>query len=202
MVKSSGMTIFTRSSDAIDGGGRFDVVLHAFEGDPGAAEAAHGIAVEAVIEDLLNARRVQDRHHHVDEVELGLMRDGGGFGRVVVAHERQHAAVLRGAGHVGVAEDVAGAVDARALAVPEAEDAVILAVAAHLGLLRAPDGGRGELLVEAGLEDDVGGRRAISGRARDSGRGRRSGSRDSRRRNRPCSGPPAGRARAASAACG
>ena len=142
---------------AVDGGGRFDVVLHAFEGDPGAAEAAHGIAVEAVIEDLLNARRVQDRDHHVDEVEFGLMRDGGGFRRMVVTHQRQHAAVPRGAGHVGVAEHVAGAVDAGPLAVPEAEHAVILAVAADLGLLRAPDGGRGQFLVEAGLEHDVGG---------------------------------------------
>ena len=56
---------------------------------------------------------------------------------------------------VGVAEDVAGAVDAGALAVPDAEDAVVLAVAAQLGLLRAPERGRGEVLVEAGIEDDV-----------------------------------------------
>ncbi len=88
-------------------------------------------------------------------MELGLVRDGGGFRRVVVAHQREHAAVLRGAGHVGVAEDVARAVDARALAVPHAEDAVVAALAAHLGLLRAPDGGGGEFLVETGLEDDV-----------------------------------------------
>ena len=59
------------------------------------------------------------------------------------------------AGEVGVAEYVAGAVDARTLAVPEAEDAVILALAEQFGLLRAPAGGRGQLLVEAGLEDDV-----------------------------------------------
>ena len=80
------------------------------------------------------------------------MRGGGGFGGVVVAHQRQHAAMLRGAGEVGVAEDVAGAVDARALAVPDAEHAVVLALAAQLGLLRAPERGGGEVLVEAGLE--------------------------------------------------
>ncbi len=54
-----------------------------------------------------------------------------------------------------MAEDVAGAVDARALAVPHAEHAVVFAFAAQLGLLRAPDRGRGEILVEACLEEDV-----------------------------------------------
>ena len=76
---------------------------------------------------------------------------------MVVAHQRQHAAVLGGAGEIGVAEHVAGAVDAGALAVPEAEHAVVLAFAAQLGLLRAPQRGGGQVLVDAGLEADVGG---------------------------------------------
>ena len=105
--------------------------------------------------DLLHAGRVQDRDHHVDEVVFGLVRGGRGFGGVVVAHQREHAAVPRGAGEIGVAEHVAGAVDARALAVPDAEHAVELALAAQLGLLRAPERGGGEVLVEAGLEADV-----------------------------------------------
>ena len=100
---------------------------------------------------------IEDRHHHVDEMEFGLVRGGGGLGGVVVAHQREHAAVLRGAGEIGVAEDVAGAVDARALAVPHAEHAVELALAAQFGLLRAPERGGGEVLVDAGLELDVGG---------------------------------------------
>ena len=74
---------------------------------------------------------------------------------MVVAHQRQHAAMLGGAGEIGVAEHVAGAVDARALAVPEPEHAVVLALAAQLGLLRAPERGGGEVLVDAGLEEDV-----------------------------------------------
>ena len=120
-----------------------------------AAEARHRPAVETVVENLLHAGGVQDRDHHVDEVVFGLVRGGRGFGGVVVAHQRQHAAVLRGAGEIGVAEDVAGAVDARPLAVPEAEHAVELALAAQLRLLRAPQRGRGDVLVEAGLEADV-----------------------------------------------
>ena len=112
--------------------------------------------MQGIVHDLLHAGGIQDRHHPVDQDELGLMGVGRGFGGVVVAHQADHAAMGRGAGHVAVAEDVAGAVDARALAVPEREDAVILALALQLGLLRAPDGGGGEVLVQAGLEDDVG----------------------------------------------
>ncbi len=83
------------------------------------------------------------------------MRRGGRFRGVVVAHERQHAAILGRAGEIGVTEDVAGAVDARTFAVPKAEHAVELALAAQLGLLRAPDRGRRDVLVEAGLKADV-----------------------------------------------
>jgi hypothetical protein len=72
---------------------------------------------------------------------------------VVVAHQGQHAAMRRGAGQVGVAEHVAGPVDARPLAVPDAEHAVVLAFAAQFGLLRAPAGCRGQFLVEPGLEN-------------------------------------------------
>src|SRR6185312_7232942 len=47
------------------------------------------------------------------------------------------------------------AVDARALAVPHAEHAVVSALATQLGLLRAPYRGGGEVLVDAALETDV-----------------------------------------------
>ena len=74
---------------------------------------------------------------------------------MIVAHERKHAAMFRRAGEIDVTQRVAAAVDARPLAVPNGEDAVIFAFAAHLGLLRAPDGGGGEILVEARHEKDV-----------------------------------------------
>ena len=77
------------------------------------------------------------------------------FGGVVVAHQRQDAAVLGRAGQIGVAEHVAGAVDTGALAVPHAEDAVVLALAAQFGLLRAPYRGGGQVLVDAALEADI-----------------------------------------------
>ena len=133
----------------------FDRLVHAFERRPRTAVARHRPAVEPVVEDLLHARRVQDRDHHVDEMVFGLVRRGGRFGRMVVAHQGQHAAVARGAGKIGVAEHVAGAVDARSLAVPDGEHPVEAAFAAQLGGLRPPHRGRGEVLVDAGLEADV-----------------------------------------------
>ena len=84
-----------------------------------------------------------------------LMRDGGGFGAVVVAGKTQHAAVFRRARGIAVAEHVAAAVDAGALAVPDADHAVMLGAGREIELLRAPDRGGGEVLVHAGLEFDV-----------------------------------------------
>src|SRR3979411_2388244 len=70
--------------------------------------------------------------------------------------------MLRGAGEIGVAEDGSGAVDARSLAVPEPEHAIELALAAQLGLLRAPDRGGGDVLLDPVPEADVGfGERAL-----------------------------------------
>ena len=165
---------------AVDHRRGLDRLVHAFERGPGAGVARHRPAVEAVVDDLLDARRIEDRDHQVDEMEFRLMRGGGRLRGVVVAHQRQHAAVLRGAGEIGVAEHVAAAVDAGALAVPHAEHAVVFALAAQFRLLRAPHRGGGELLVDAGLEDDVGLLRATCWRAGTAGRGRRAASRDSR----------------------
>ena len=53
-------------------------------------------------------------------------------------------------------ERVSRAVDPRPLAVPEAEDAVVAAFAAHFGLLRAPQRGRREVLVDGRLDQDIG----------------------------------------------
>ena len=111
--------------------------------------------MQTEIENLLNAGRVQDRHHHVDEHELGLMRRRRGFAGVIIAHQRDHAAIRTRAGEIGVAENIAGTVDARPLAVPDAEHAVIGTLAAYLGLLAAPQRRRRQILVEARLKDDV-----------------------------------------------
>ncbi len=74
---------------------------------------------------------------------------------MIVAHQRQNAAMFGRAGEIGVAEHVTGAVDARALAVPHGEDAIELALAAQFRLLRAPHRGGREIFVDAALETDV-----------------------------------------------
>ncbi len=74
---------------------------------------------------------------------------------MVVAGQAQHAAVFRRAGRIAVAEHVAAAVDAGALAVPDADHPVILRAGREIELLRAPDRGGGEVLVHAGLKLDI-----------------------------------------------
>ena len=83
------------------------------------------------------------------------MRHGGGFGAVVVTGQAQHAAVFRRARGIAVAEYVAAAVDAGALAVPDADHAIVAGALRQIELLRAPDRGGREILVHAGLELDV-----------------------------------------------
>ena len=132
-----------------------DGVGHALEADPAAGVARHRPAVQAEVDDLLHRRRIEHRHHRGGELVIGLVRQRRRLGRVVVAGEHEHAAVLRRAGEVRVLEHVAAAVDARALAVPHGEDAVDVRARVQRHLLRAPDRGGREVLVQAGLELDV-----------------------------------------------
>src|SRR5688572_1367463 len=74
---------------------------------------------------------------------------------MIVAHQGEHAAVPGRTGKIRVTEDVAGAVDARSLAVPDAEHAIELALTAKFGLLRAPKCGGRKVLIQPGLENDV-----------------------------------------------
>jgi len=104
----------------------------------------------------------QHRHLEVLEGELGLRGQGGGFAGVIVAGHRQHAALGPGAGEVGVLEHVAGAVDPGRLAVPHAEHAIELSAGKQVGLLRAPDRRRREVLVHAFLEHDVAGGKELA----------------------------------------
>ncbi len=119
------------------------------EADPTPRVTRHRPAEQAHLEDVLHAGRVQHRHQRGDELALGAVRQRRRAARVVVGRQREHAAVLRGARRVRVLEHVAAAVHARALAVPHAEHAVVLRAREQADLLRAPDHGRAEVLVEA-----------------------------------------------------
>ena len=122
------------------------------EAHPEAGVAREPPAVEPIVQKLLDARRVDHRHGRAHEVELALMRRRRRGADVVVAGQREHAAVGRRAGVVGVLEDVHRAVDARPLAVPDGEDALVLGAGEEPDLLRAPERGGRRVLVDAGLE--------------------------------------------------
>ena len=146
---------------AVHGRRQLDGVLDAFEADPQPGEARHGEPEQAVVEDLLHPGRRQDGDHRVDEGVFGLVGGGRGFTGVVVAHQRQHPAPRRRTPEIGVFQGVSRPVHPRSLAVPDAEDAVETALAAHLRLLRPPQRRRGKILVHRRLEDDVGRRQNV-----------------------------------------
>ena len=152
-------TLWQRDLHAIDVDvdrcGRLHGVLDALDADPAAAEARHGPADDAVVEDFLDAGRTQHGNHRVDHRELALVAGGRRLAGVVVAHQHQHAAELRRAGQVTVPEGIAGAVDTGALAVPDRKDAVVLPFAADFCLLRAPHRRGRQVFVDARNEDDV-----------------------------------------------
>ncbi|MCW0416852.1 hypothetical protein NB689_002606 [Xanthomonas sacchari] len=126
------------------------------EADPAPGVAAHRPAEQAHVEDVLHPGRIEHRHHRADELVLRAVRQGRAAARVVVGGQRQHAAMARGAGGVAVLEHVAAAVHARALAVPHGIHAIHARAGEQVGLLRAPDHGRAQVLVESGLEHHVG----------------------------------------------
>ena len=111
--------------------------------------------MQTEVEQLLGVGGIEDGHADGDEQCVGEIDRGRGFRAVVVACEREHAALGRGAGEIGVAQRIGGSIDARPLAVPDAEHAIDGRAGKVVQLLGAPDRGRGEIFVEAWAEDDV-----------------------------------------------
>ncbi|MBA7466074.1 hypothetical protein ES707_01247 [subsurface metagenome] len=126
--------------------------LHA---DPATGVARHRDTQQAHLDHFMDAGGIEIGHQRGNKGVVGLMRDGRGLCAVVVAGKHQHAAILGRTCRVGVAEDVAAAVDAGPLAVPDADHAIILRAGGQAELLRTPDRGRRQVLVHAGLELDV-----------------------------------------------
>ena len=126
--------------------------LHA---DPAAGIARHRNAEQAHLDHFMDAGGIEVGHQGGDEGVVRLVRDGGGFCAVVVAGKAEHAAIFRRTRSVAVAEHVAAAVDAGALAVPDADHAIMIGTGRQIELLAAPDRGRGEVLVHARLKLDV-----------------------------------------------
>ena len=135
---------------------RVDRVGDQLVADPASGEARHRPAIERVVDDLLYVGGIEHGHPHVGE--QGLVRRGRvGRGQwMIVADDAEHAAMLRRAGAMGVADRVDAAVDAWALAVPHRIDAVIFRIAEDTDLLRPPDRRRRQIFVHGGQEADIG----------------------------------------------
>src|SRR5204863_227421 len=75
--------------------------------------------------------RIKHGHGEIVEAEIALVRDGGALARMVVAAQRQSRAVASGAGDIGVAQGIARTIHAGALAVPDADHAVVARLSEH-----------------------------------------------------------------------
>jgi hypothetical protein len=113
--------------------------------------------VEPEGEDLGDRAGGQQRHQQAAARRLAGARHGRGLRRRVVADQRHRPAQRARAAERAMADRVGGAVEAGALAEPEPGDAVVTAPGELAEELRAGDRRGGELLVDAGPEDDTGG---------------------------------------------
>ncbi len=77
----------------VDRGRAVDRLGDRLERDPAPRIARHRPAIEAEIEDILDAGRVKHRNGSVHERIFGLMRERRGFAGVIVAGQQQHAAI-------------------------------------------------------------------------------------------------------------
>ena len=139
----------------MDRGRGIDRLAQYLEGDPQARVARHREGMQAEVEIFLHAGGMDHRDAGGHQRGLALVGGRRRLGHVIVAGQRHDAAVLGGAGIVGVLQDVARTVDAGALAVPHAEHAVVARAGIEVDLLGAPQGRRRQVLVDAGLELDV-----------------------------------------------
>ena len=74
---------------------------------------------------------------------------------MIITGDRQYAPVAGGAKGVGMLDDIHTAINARAFAVPHAENTVITGAFKQVGLLATPDRRRCEILINARLEHHI-----------------------------------------------
>jgi hypothetical protein len=115
----------------------------------------HRNAVHGHRHDLAGIAREQHRNPEGGKRALADGRHGGGLGGRVVADQKQHPPAWVGAVHVGVPQCVGRPIQARPLAVPDADDAVVSRRAHGQIGLAAPHRCGGQFFVEARDEGDV-----------------------------------------------
>ncbi len=153
--KSVGITILMRSGSTHTEAPELDCLGDRLEADPAARVARQSETQHAEVEILLDVGRIDHRDHRGGEHLLALVRQGRGLAAMIVARQRDDAAMRRGAGGIAVLQHVHRAVDTWALAVPDREHAIDGGAGEQVDLLRAPHRCRRQVLVEARLEVDV-----------------------------------------------
>ncbi len=83
------------------------------------------------------------------------MRRGRTFARMIIAHKHQHTAIGRRSRQIGVAENIAGTINAGPFAIPQGKHAIIKPLAAHFRLLGSPDSGSGQIFIQPGFKFDI-----------------------------------------------
>ena len=124
------------------------------EADPAAAVSGQGITPEAKLQVLGDVGGVDGWHEEAHERHIGLMGHGRRHAPVVVTRHYQHTAMRRRTIGGAVFQGIAGPIDARALAIPEAENPIHLPVFIGLHLLGPQHDRRGEILVDGGNKID------------------------------------------------
>ena len=138
-----------------DGGRQIEHVGDSLDPDIEPARPAQRPAKLAHAEDLVGRRRIEHRHHGGDHDMLRLVRGQRRLGGMIVSAQQQRAAVFVRPLEIRRLDRLAGTLDADALGIPQREHAIDARLAIPAELLRAAQAGRGELLVEAGLEADI-----------------------------------------------
>ena len=108
------------------------------------------------VQNSLYIRRKEYRQPARLENMITLVRGSGTLAQMIVARDREYTPQAGGACHVGMLEHIRAAVNAGAFAVPDAKNAVVFfAHRIQIELLGAPNGGRRQLFVDAGLKYDL-----------------------------------------------
>lgn len=128
--------------------GRVGHVGHHLQRRPQAAGSRHLHRVPAEVQQILAVGRIEHRNGQVGQRELGRARTRRRLGARIVTNQSDRTTVRVRAGHVRVAQRVAGPVEARSLAVPDPDDPVRPRPAEPRGELAAHDGRRRQLFVQ------------------------------------------------------
>ena len=135
--------------------GRIHGVGHTLHANPGACVTAQRNALQTIFQHFRHIGGVQHGDFQIHEGVFAAGCDRGGFGGRIIPRQRQHTALRRAAGGIGMAEHIAGAINAGTFAVPNAENAIQTRAGCQMHLLRTPNGGCGQILIQPRLKHHI-----------------------------------------------